>query len=126
LVLRPPPPGKIQPPAPEGGFPEAAGGETFAGIGRIRATTPAPQPAAVVVSITFPYNPKDRAFSEELASRIGDFRRIALEYLGSLPVEELQSLDEKEIKAEILRRYNALLRLGRIEILYFTDFMIIP
>jgi flagellar basal body-associated protein FliL len=78
----------------------------------------------VIFSITFPYDPEDRVFAEELASRIRDFRQAALEYFGSFPAEELRSLDEDEIKTELLRRYNALLRLGRIEVLYISDFMI--
>jgi flagellar basal body-associated protein FliL len=79
----------------------------------------------VIFSVTFPYDGGDRAFAEELASRIPDFRRIALDYLGAFPVRELRSLDEAELKAELLRRYNAALRLGQIAALYFNDFNII-
>jgi flagellar basal body-associated protein FliL len=34
-------------------------------------------------------------------------------------------MDEGAAKAEILQRYNSLLRLGKIETLYFTDFMLV-
>jgi flagellar basal body-associated protein FliL len=47
-----------------------------------------------------------------------------LEYLGSLSVSELQMLGEENIKTELLRQFNAILRLGRIEALYFVDFLI--
>jgi flagellar basal body-associated protein FliL len=97
----------------------------FTGIGRVRANTAAPGSAAVILSIAFPYSPGDRAFSEELASRVGDFREIIREYFASSPEEELRLRAEETIKEDLRQRYNALLRLGRIEVLYFNDFMII-
>jgi flagellar basal body-associated protein FliL len=97
----------------------------FTGIGRIRANTAAPDSAMVILSIAFPYTPGDRAFSEELASRVGDFRDTAREYFASFPEEELRLRAEETIKEDLRQRYNALLRLGRIEVLYFNDFMII-
>jgi flagellar basal body-associated protein FliL len=100
-------------------------GQTFTGIGQLRVTTTPPQPVTVIFSITFPYFPEDKAFSEELASKAMDFRHIAGEYFSSLSAEELRVLDEGDIKAELLRRYNTILRLGHIELLYFNDFMII-
>ncbi|MDR0589005.1 MAG: hypothetical protein LBG25_00500, partial [Spirochaetaceae bacterium] len=44
--------------------------EIFTGIGRIRALTAGPQEAAVILSVSFPYDPEDQAFSEELAAKI--------------------------------------------------------
>jgi flagellar basal body-associated protein FliL len=79
----------------------------------------------VIVSIAFPYNPEDRAFSGELVSRIGDIRKITADYFASLGENELRALREEEIKSELLGRYNALLRLGRITSLFFDDYMII-
>ena len=106
-----------------------AGGETamFSGIGRLRipVTGPAAMPATVILSVSFPYPANDRPFAEELASRIGDFRSIATGYFSALPAERINRLDEEAAKTEILRRYNALLRLGQIENLYFTDFNVI-
>jgi hypothetical protein len=111
--------------SPQDSLSPDAEGQTFMGIGQIRAATAPPGPAAVIFSVTFPYNPEDRVFAEELASRTGDFRQSASEYLGSLSAERLRALDEGAVKAELLRRYNSLLRLGRIEVLYFSDFMIL-
>lgn len=110
--------------------PQAAGGrerewgETFT-IGRIRAATAAPDDAAVILTITFPYYADDKAFAEELSLRVPDFRAIALEYFRSFSREELRQMNEQAIKTEILRRFNAVLRLGRIETLYFRDYMIV-
>jgi len=101
----------------------------FSDIGRLRIPVagPAALPGAatVILSVSFPYPANDRPFSEELASRVGDFRSIATGYFSSLPAERIARLDEKTAKEEILKRYNALLRLGKIETLYFTDFMVI-
>jgi flagellar basal body-associated protein FliL len=79
----------------------------------------------VILQAAFPYFPGDRPFSEELVSRIRDFRSLTTGYFAALSPEELRSKGEDEVKAELLAQYNALLRLGRITILYFNEFMLI-
>jgi flagellar basal body-associated protein FliL len=105
----------------------------FSGIGMLRiqntgksqvSGNAAPAPAVIMISISFPYKADDRPFAEELASNLGKFRSIATDYFENLPRDSLARLDEEQAKAEILRRYNALLRLGRIETLYFSDLMV--
>ncbi|GAB1483538.1 hypothetical protein MASR2M78_23540 [Treponema sp.] len=100
-------------------------GNYFTGIGRIRTASDDVKPATIIVSIAFPYDPKDSAFSEELASHIRDFRDIAVDFFSSYSSSSLRSLDEAALKHELLRRYNKILRLGKIQILYFNDFVII-
>jgi flagellar basal body-associated protein FliL len=100
----------------------------FSGIGRLRIpisddAASEQTVAAVVLSISFPYPADDRPFTEELISRTGEFRSIAERYFSSLPLEKIMNLDEETAKREILGGYNALLRLGKIETLYFSDFM---
>jgi flagellar basal body-associated protein FliL len=95
----------------------------FTGMGRLR--IPVAGPGTVILSIAFPYPLEDRAFSEELAARVADFRRAAITYFGSLDSGSLDHIDEEAAKGEILRRCNALLRLGKIETLYFYDLMLI-
>jgi flagellar basal body-associated protein FliL len=97
----------------------------FSGIGRLRLPLAGESSATLIIDISFPYSADDRAFAEELASRIGDFRSIAGEYFAALPPEKASVLNEETAKAEILQRYNALLRLGKIETLYFGDFMVV-
>ena len=101
------------------------GGQTFTGIGQIRVSTADPQPGIVIIFVSFSYYPEDIAFSEELALRVGDFRNIIVNYIGSLSVDELQTMNEEHIKAELLRRFNAVLRLGQIDVLFFSDFLIV-
>jgi len=97
----------------------------FSGIGRLRIPLAGESAATIILSVSFPYPADDRPFAEELASRIGDFRSIASLYFASLSPEKITNLDEAAAKAEILERYNALLRLGRIETLYFGDLMVV-
>jgi flagellar basal body-associated protein FliL len=97
----------------------------FTGIGRIRASTGAPESATVILSIAFPYSPQDRAFAGELVSRIGDFRAGVIGYFASFSTEELRQKDEAALKTELLERFNEMLRLGQITTLYFSDYLII-
>ncbi|MCL2233914.1 MAG: flagellar basal body protein FliL [Treponema sp.] len=115
------PAGNEQPPDLRGSGPE----QTFTGIGRLRIPTADPQPGTVILFVSFMYYPGDRAFSEELTLRLGYLRTIIRDYIGSFTAAELQRLDEEHIRTELLRRFNGLLRLGRIETLFFSDFMII-
>jgi flagellar basal body-associated protein FliL len=104
---------------------EMGGGRIFTGIGRIRSVTAGSQPATVILSPVFPYTPGDRPFSEELAARLGEFRRITVDYFTPYTAGELRDKDEETLKEELRSRYNAVLRLGRIESLYFDDYLII-
>ncbi|MDR3336917.1 MAG: flagellar basal body protein FliL [Treponema sp.] len=97
----------------------------FSGLGRIRTSSGGSEPAAVIVSIAFPYAAADKDFSAELASRIGDFRALTEAYFSSLSAAELRTREEAVVKAELLERFNGLLRLGRIGAIYFSDYMII-
>jgi len=111
-----------------GGFGHRADGDPvgiFSGVGRLRIPLAGQPPATVVLSVSFPYPADDQSFAEELATRTGDFRSIAIGYFSALRREDIARLDEAATKNEILARYNALLRLGRIQELYFTDLIII-
>lgn len=115
-------------PAPEdGGTGTGTGTEQsyFTGVGRIRAATADKPPSAVVVSIAFPYDRGDLAFSEELAAHTKVFREIAQNYLSSFTAAKLRGASEETLKGELLKRFNAELRLGKIAALYFTDYLLI-
>ena len=111
--------------AGQGALKESEGAyNIFSGIGTIRIQN-ADKTAVIIISISFPYKADDRLFTEELASNLGEFRSIASNYFASLPRDKLARLDEEQVKADILKQYNALLRLGRIETLFFSDLMIV-
>jgi flagellar FliL protein len=100
-------------------------GQPFTGIGRLRVPTADPEPGTVVLFVLFIYYPDDKAFSEELVFRVRNFRDIIVDYIGSFSVAELHELDDEIMKNELLSRFNAILRLGQLETLYFTDFMVV-
>jgi flagellar basal body-associated protein FliL len=103
----------------------------FTGIGRLRARLAAPAQqsaddgAAAVITIAFPYDGSDRAFLEELSLCARRFRSITTEYFNSIQSDSPLLSDEAALKRELLSRYNSLLYLGKIETLYFTEFIII-
>ena len=103
----------------------APGPAFFTGVGRIRAATADPEPATVIVSIAFPYDRSDLAFSEELAARTKDLRDLTADLFSHLVADELQAGSEEKLKAELLRRYNAILRLGKISVIYFNDYLLV-
>lgn len=97
----------------------------FTGVGRIRAATADPEPATVIVSIAFPYDRSDLAFSEELAARTKDLRELTADLFSNLGAAELRPGSEEILKTELLRRYNAILRLGKISVIYFNDYLLV-
>ena len=104
-------------------------GQTFLNIGRLRISTADPQPEMVIIFVSFVYYPDDKAFSEELVLRVNDFRQIIINYFSSFSSAELHKINtdglEDTLKEELLQRFNAILRLGQIETLYFGDFMVL-
>ena len=100
-------------------------GQTFTGIGPIRVSTADPHPGMVILFVTFIFYPEDKAFSEELVLRVKDFRQIIMEYFGSFAVSELRVSNEESMKTQLLDRFNAILRLGQIDTIYFSEFMIV-
>jgi len=95
----------------------------FSGLGTMRIPTADAEPETLVISITFPYNKNDISFSEELASRLSSFKTATAEYLGAFTAEELAALDTGTVSGELLKRYNSILRLGKIKQLYIHEFM---
>ncbi|MDR1466305.1 MAG: flagellar basal body protein FliL [Treponema sp.] len=97
----------------------------FPTIGRIRAITGDSIPQTVIVSIAFPYDKTDTPFTEEIVSQITEFRAITISFFKSISAKEVRNLGEDSIKETLLSRYNAVLRLGQISVLYFNDFMVV-
>jgi flagellar basal body-associated protein FliL len=95
----------------------------YSGLERLR--IPLSNSSILILSAAFPYSANDIAFTEELAAKINDFKIIITGYFSSLPAEKIIQIDEEAAKQEILRRFNANLRLGRISALYFNDLMVI-
>ncbi len=105
---------------PEAPFLEADG-NIFSSIGRLRTATADGQ--TVIVTVAFPYDRTDIPFTEELVSKIADFRTIAVSFFASRTADELKESGEESVKQELLTQYNATLTLGSIPLLYFNDFI---
>ena len=96
----------------------------YSGLERLRITLA--DSSILILSIAFPYSANDTAFTEELAARVNDFKVITADYFSTLPAAEGKvKIDEDAGKQELLRRFNNSLRLGRIEVIYFHDLMIL-
>jgi flagellar basal body-associated protein FliL len=95
----------------------------FSALGTQRVSTAGENPETVIVTIAFPYDRSDGPFSEELVSRIPDFKAQTGEYFGSFTAESLRLTDITVINRELLTRYNALLHLGQIKELYFLEYI---
>ncbi|MFQ3547663.1 MAG: flagellar basal body-associated FliL family protein [Termitinemataceae bacterium] len=103
----------------------AAPGPLFTGLGRIRSASADPNPATIIVSVVFPYPADDSAFTEELLSHLEEFKSITRTMFSRYTTAELNRMGEDAIKTELLKRFNGLLRLGSIEVIYFNDYLII-
>ncbi|GHV83653.1 hypothetical protein AGMMS50212_09930 [Spirochaetia bacterium] len=101
----------------------------WTGIGTVRAPigeTKGGDPKAIaVISMGFPYDPADKTFQEELALNVGRFREETQKYFSGIDTNKVQLPGEETIKQDLLMRFNAHLRLGRIKSLYFSEFIIL-
>lgn len=104
-----------------------ASGETavFPDLGTIRAPTADSQPVTVIITIYFPYPAKDSAFQEELVQKNRAIRRVVLEWFGSRTISKIDEMGESSVKADLLVGINKLLILGQIDVLYFSDYLVI-
>ncbi len=96
----------------------------YDGIGRVRARTNGDDGIAIV-DIAFPYDASDRQFREELYQKRSALRQATEQFLSSKSAEELEPANESTVKAALRDTLNAMLSLGRIEELYFSEFHVV-
>lgn len=77
----------------------------------------------LVVTPWLTYTSRDSAFYEELIQKKQTLTNIFLNYFASRTPKELYSLGEKKIKSELLVLINDELVLGKIEAVYFDDYI---
>ena len=99
-----------------------AGFSTFQ-LGTIRVSTADNPPVPVVVSPYFPYNQEDSQFFEELCSKETSLKRIFPLYFSKFTKEQLQKKGEAVLKQELIYLLNDKLVLGKIEDLYFSEYI---
>lgn len=95
-------------------------------IGQLRITSKIGEDEKRHVLVLCPwleYNKKDRELFEELDRKLVSIKSIFTVYFSSRTKEEVLSLSEEEIKQELLSEINANLVLGKVEKIYFKDYI---
>lgn len=97
----------------------------FTGISTIRATTLSSQSSTSILIITpwFSYPADDTEFYEELSRKRTLITSIITYYFSSKTKDEIIALPEETIKSALLTEINGNLSLGKLNQLYFTDFI---
>lgn len=114
-------------PVPEDVIAADPAGKTaiFADIGTLRAATADKNVVTVVIMPFFPYPSDDVPFREELVQKSRTIRTFILDWFHVRTVKELGKLGEREVKAALIDGINSLLVLGKIDALYFSEYMVI-
>lgn len=79
--------------------------------------------SVLLVTPWLSYDNGDSAFYEELVSKRNMFASYILEFFSSKSKDALLSTGEKEIKRLLLERFNGQLTLGKLNAIYFDDYM---
>ena len=98
-------------------------------IGNIRIVTPSEEPeneqegCVLVVNPWLSYAEGDTVFYEEIARKRGVIKGICTTYFSERSKEYLLSITEAKVEQELMELINAQLSLGKIQDLYFTDYI---
>lgn len=79
----------------------------------------------LVLSPWFACRKDDTALFEELSQKDRMLKSIFMEYFASYTESQLRSMGEKQVKEELLSLINKELVLGKINALYFDEYMFI-
>lgn len=95
----------------------------FSDFGRLRTST-ADNPQIPVVVLPFiSYKTENSFLYEELCQKQRKIRTIILQFFTKKTQKELFSMGEEVIKSEILKLINEELTMGKIEALYFEEYI---
>lgn len=79
--------------------------------------------SVLLVTPWLSYDTTDSAFYEELVSKKNMFSSYILEFFSDKSKNALLSIGEKEIKRLLLERFNSQLTLGKLNAIYFDDYI---
>ena len=79
--------------------------------------------ALLVVTPWLSYGSSDSAFYEELVAKKKMFSSYIMEYFSEKTKNALLSIGEKQAKKDLLQRMNSQLSLGKLQAIYFDDYM---
>jgi len=69
------------------------------------------------------YAKDDTVFFEEISRKSGLIKGVFLQFFTSYSQKEILSYGEEKIKEELISEINKILALGKIQDIYFTDFL---
>ena len=98
-------------------------------IGNIRIVTPPEEPeneqegCVLVVNPWLSYAEGDTVFYEEIARKRGVIKGICTTYFSERSKNHLLSITEQKVEQELIELINAQLSLGKVQDVYFTDYI---
>ena len=95
----------------------------YSDIGRLRAITADVPPVSLIVTPFFTFPSADEEFFEELVQKKRCLRSVFLDYFALHSKDELLKIGETKVKQELIEKLNAELMLGKIEVLYFNEYI---
>ncbi len=95
----------------------------YSQLGLLRCSTADDPAIPIVVSPYFPYPSSDTAFFEEIFKKNQKLRLIVTSYFESYTQKELLDAGEELIKTSLLERINDELVLGKVDELYFAEYI---
>ncbi|NLK45704.1 MAG: hypothetical protein GX297_03515 [Treponema sp.] len=114
---------KIDPPPVKVEKKLAGKATVYSDIGRLRAITSDIPPVSLVVTPFFTFPSTDEAFFEELVQKKRRLRSIILDYFTLHSKNELLTMGDTKVKQELIEKLNAELMLGKIDVLYFSEYI---
>lgn len=101
--------------------------QEFKELGTLRALTKASENSSIGVNLVVTpwlcYELKDSAFTEELSHKKKSITTIFLNYFASFTQQELFKIGEKNVKEQLLQKVNQDLVFGKIQAIYFDDYI---
>lgn len=95
----------------------------FSQVGTVRCSTADTPSIPIVITMYFRYKKDDTAFHEELRQKTRRIRVIIAEYTGQYTRQQLLEKGEQKLKADLTDLINRELVLGKIDTLYFSDYI---
>ena len=95
----------------------------FDGIGTMRLSTCDEEPVPIVLSVYFYYPTEDSLYYEELCTKTRSLKAIIASYFAGQTMAQLQKRGESTVKAQIRNLLNKELVLGKIEELFFGEYL---
>lgn len=95
----------------------------FKALGQIRGITAEPNGVPFVIEVYFSFDPQDFDFYEELMQKRNNLQMIIKEYFSKNTKDFFIQKGESFVKAELLKEFNNSLVLGKIQKLFFSEYI---